>query len=381
MDTAGNLNLLYERASNVAHALVPLNMLRDSFLDELLAHVEIETACQGQTVFSSGAVDRQHVYLISGKLQNTDRSGNTEVIDAENTLYPIAHYQPREHTSIALTDSILMKVDSEHVNRSLAWSQITQYLFTELSLDRNYDEDFEWIQTVLNSNLFLKAPPINVEQVLHRLTPMVVYQDEVVIRQGEIGDCCYFVKEGNAEVIQHDDSTGEAVTLAIIGPGRCFGEDALVYEASRNATIKMKSDGVLMRLEKSDFLLLLAEPEVAQIGKKQLQTMTKTPIYVDIRTEDEYDSGHISMSINIPLNILSLKKRLLSKDLLYLIYCDTGSRSKAAAYFLVKEGYNVRYLTGGYLGQKMAKELVDEDSHILSRGGGVDYMDDVVDGQ
>src|SRR5690625_6415031 len=118
--------------------------------------------------------------------------------------------------------------------------------------------------TVLKYNLFFKFTPINVEQIFSRLEPQVVYAGDTILRQGELGDYAYFIKEGQAEVTRHQG--GAHQHLANISTGRCFGEDALVNEAPRNATIKMLTDGVLMRLSKHDFYRLRSEER--RVGKE-----------------------------------------------------------------------------------------------------------------
>lgn len=176
---------------------------------------------------------------------------------------PIAHHQPRAFTAIAESDCSLLRIDSDRLDKLLTWSEVADYLQLSISRQRDLDEDVDWMMTVLKSNLFFKVPPLNVEHIFSRLTPQVVYSGDVIIRQGEMGDFCYFIKEGEAEVTRHID--GKRQHLATIGIGRCFGEDALVNETVRNASVSMSSDGVLMRLDKQDFYRLLKEPNVASI--------------------------------------------------------------------------------------------------------------------
>ncbi len=361
-------NQLDLEAFSTSGTLVPLKSLKPTYLEDLFRHVVVQTAFPGQSIFECGSYDQQHIFVQHGKLLLEYPSGYKEIVDARTAQLAVVHEQPRPCRAIAMTDCSLLRIDSEQLDRTLSWSQIAEYLMSEIALQRDLDEDVEWMQTVLNSNLFFKVPPVNAEQIFFRLTPMVVDEGEVILRQGEIGDCCYFIKEGTAEVQVCEEDSPTCYKIADIGIGWCFGEDALVNQTVRNATVKMSSDGVLMRLEKSDFLLLLNPPSVEEVTEKEASQLSDSPIYVDVRSEDEYSLGHIAFSANIPLNLMGLKKRLLSPEKLYICYCDTGKRSQAAAYLLGKQGYNVMALKGGYIGAGMSSQLVEEEGHIL-RGG------------
>ncbi|VUD48805.1 Cyclic nucleotide-gated potassium channel [Thalassocella blandensis] len=365
---ANSYGKLIEDAFATADTFVPLKYLRPSFLEDLFHHVAIQTIFANQVIFEDGTIDKQLIYLQSGEIELHYGNGHTEKIDAYQNTMPIANQQPRPCRCVALTDCTLVRIDSDRADRTLSWSQIADYLIAELSLNRDYDEDIDWMQTVLNSNLFLKAPPVNAHQIFSRMTPMVVEKGEVVLRQGDIGDCCYFIKEGEATVSATSSSLEPECELARIGPGRCFGEDALVNETVRNATVTMQTPGVLMRLEKSDFQLLLQNPAIDEVDLSEIREMLEVPIWVDVRTDDEYNEGHLPESANIPLSLLSLKKRVLAPEQLYVMYCDTGRRSAAAAYLLGKEGYNVISLKDGLVGEQLMDKLVKDDGYILRDG-------------
>ncbi len=364
---ASSYGRLIEEALATADTLVPLKSMRSVFLEDLFTHVAVQTVFTDQVIFEDGTFDGQLIYVQSGQVELQYPDGQTEVVDAYNNSIPLANQQPRPCRCVAKTDCAILRVDSDRTDRTLAWSQITDYLIAELSLNRHYDEEIDWMQTVLSSNLFIKAPPVNAQQIFARMTPMVVEKGEVVLQQGDMGDCCYFLKEGQATV-SVKDTVKEAKEVAKIGPGRCFGEDALVNETVRNATVTMLTPGVLMRLEKSDFLLLLSNPAIDEVTFDEIQDMIEKPIWVDVRTDDEYDNSHMPNSANLPLGLLSLKKRVLAPEQLYIMYCDTGRRSGAAAYLLGKEGYNVISLKDGLVGERLSNKLVKDDGHILRDG-------------
>lgn len=350
-----------------AKSLVPLKSLRHGFLEELFLHVQPQSLSKGQTLFHEGSVDNQVIFLSSGSLELRRESGYTEQFSANEYLMPVANEQPRPCDAIVLEDAVVLRIDADRLDRALSWSQITDYMLSELALDRELDGDLDWYQTVLTSNLFFKVPSINAHHIFDAMTPLSVKAGEEVIVEGSDGDCCYFLREGEADILKNSE-LGQPVCVAKIKSGRCFGEDALLEFRRRNATVKMTTDGELMRLEKQDFLKLLREPAVDELDISEVDQLSESPILIDVRTNLEYGESHLAYSANFPLSNLSLKRRLLATEQVYVLYCDTGRRSRAAAYFLGKDGYNVLSLAGGLQKQGMTANLVQDSGYLLRDG-------------
>jgi CRP-like cAMP-binding protein len=355
---------------SLTHTLVPLKDMSESHLLALVDGVEAEVICAGQTIFARGNYDGKHVYLLHGNVILTDESDGKTLIKGRSTLLPIAHSQPRLVTATAESDCSVLRLDSERLDKLLAWSQVADYLQLNISRQRDLDEDIDWMMAILRSNLFFKVPPINVEQIFSRLAPQVVYVGDVIIRQGEFGDQCYFIKEGEAEVWRHSDTGRQH--LANIGVGRCFGEDALVNEAVRNASVIMNTDGVLMRLDKHDFYRLLKEPQVAAITLENFATkINEGAVAIDVRSEEEYSELHIKGAANIPLNLLGIKSRMLDKNRTYIFYCNTGRRSRAAAHLLAQQGYQAFALEDcvQLFSQPRWQEMLDNRFNFVLKDG------------
>jgi rhodanese-related sulfurtransferase len=77
-------------------------------------------------------------------------------------------------------------------------------------------------------------------------------------------------------------------------------------------------------------------------------------VLVDVRSQSEWDRGHIEGSIFLPIDSLRKKpdpkmlaKKLPKKKVLYT-FCVVGMRAKAAAIKLEQQGYTVRALKPGY---------------------------------
>ena len=80
---------------------------------------------------------------------------------------------------------------------------------------------------------------------------------------------------------------------------------------------------------------------------------TTTVILVDVRTAEEYGSGHIENALNIDVKQDDFEKNainMLPKDKTIAVYCRSGRRSKKAAEILSQNGYNVIELDSGYTG-------------------------------
>lgn len=72
-------------------------------------------------------------------------------------------------------------------------------------------------------------------------------------------------------------------------------------------------------------------------------------VLLDVRTKEEYDTGHIKDSILIPVDVLEEQaiESLKDKDATIFIYCRSGNRSKTATKILLNQGYKNVYDLGG----------------------------------
>lgn len=329
--------------------LVPINALTPNHLATLLRDSSIEIICQGQKLFSEGDYDNNHVYLLSGTIAINEGGERLRLLTADEPecRFPLLHYQPRRETVVAEQDCHIIRFNNDRLDGMVAWDQACDYIALNVSSDRSLDEDAEWMTTLLKSNLFYKVPPMNIGQILNKFEPCYFSAGETVIRQGEMGDCCYVIKEGQVGVYKSDNERQAPQQINELGPGLCFGEDALVNDTARNASIVMQTNGVLMRLNKNDFHLLLKMPQVKRLTIAQAK-VEEQAVWIDVRTQDEYESGHVEGALNMPLNLLQLKSRLLDADKLHIVYCNSGRRSDAAAHFLMGAGVKVISLSGGF---------------------------------
>lgn len=75
---------------------------------------------------------------------------------------------------------------------------------------------------------------------------------EVIMQQGESGDCMYVVQSGQVEVTRHEG--GKESRLAVLGEGDVFGEMALFEHERRSATVRALGDARILTIDRKSFL-------------------------------------------------------------------------------------------------------------------------------
>lgn len=83
--------------------------------------------------------------------------------------------------------------------------------------------------------------------------------------------------------------------------------------------------------------------------------------FVDVRTPEEYSSGHAIRAINIPLNELEGKLDRLEKNEPVYLICETGRRSKLAGDILAKNGFKWIFSVDGGMARWRAEGLQVEN--------------------
>jgi len=330
--------------------LVPLNALTEENLRTLAASTNVASFARDTVLFREGDTDDFAIYLIDGAvtLNSVDRSITRDVsVGADSARYALAQLKPRQFSGTAKTDVTIARVDGALLDRLLTWEQAAGYEVTEYDAGGE-TVDQEWMLSLLRSELFQRLPTANVNALFASMETVPVDAGQVIIRQGDPGDDYYMVKEGRATVSRKSERTGKVVILNEIGEGSGFGEEALLSGTPRNATIIMKSDGVLMRLGKSAFDSLLKAPLIKWVDEAQVRSMIHDGAgVIDVRLEDEYRNGHIAGAINIPLYLLRVKANGLDSSKPYVVCCQTGNRSASAAFLLTQRGLDVFVLRGG----------------------------------
>lgn len=332
-------------------SFVPLDSLSAESLAKLTERIRPQQASAGQTLFRLGETNQDAVYLLSGRVRLADKEGRAETISSGSAAarHPLANHQPRRCSAVADSEVRFIRIDNELLDILITWEQSAGYVVREISPEAELDDEGDWMIRTLQSSVFHHIPPANIQAVFNRMESVTVGKGQDVVVQGEEGDYYYILKQGRAEVLRRSDTGGKLVRLAEKRVGDGFGEEALISDTARNATVRMLVDGELMRLSKQDFEELLEAPVLEEVGREEAAPMVEREgaTLVDVRLENEFAAGHMPGAINMPLYLLRLKSRGLSGNRPIIVYCDTGRRSSAAAFVLSERGFDVYVLKGG----------------------------------
>ena len=328
----------------------PLNAINPDNLSELAKQIQPENISAGSKLFSKGDKDKFQFFLVEGEITLSADSNIVKTIKAGTNggLTAIAQVIPRPVTAIAKTDCVFFKVSANTIDVMLTWDQAGSYQVTELGVD-DADDDDDWMNRLLQTEAFHRIPPANIQAIFTRMESIPVKAGEAIINQGDDGDYFYIIKNGRCLVTRTMPGQDKAIKLAELKDGDTFGEEALISSNKRNATITMLTSGTLNRLSKEDFIELLNEPLLDWVDYEKAQELIDTDgaVWLDVRLPAEHQADAINSGMHIPLIFLRMKIDSLNPNSSYVVYCDTGRRSSAAAFLLSERGYTTYILKDG----------------------------------
>ena len=335
----------------------PLDGLKAENLHALARKTQVKELAAGRLLFKQGDTDKRTFYLVAGhlELRVDDRTVGTIRAGTPEARAALAPGLPRKFTARAGTDLQYIMIESDLLDVLITWDQTGHYEVAELNSD-SLGVTGDWMTTLLQTKAFHRIPPANIQAIFMRMQRLNYRARDVVIKQGAEGDYFYVVVAGKCTVTRETPLNKEGIKLAELGPGDSFGEEALIAEAKRNATVTMATDGTLMRLGKHDFQPLLNEPLLQWVDHEAARKIVaEGGKWLDVRLPSEFQNFRIDEAVNIPLYFIRLKLNALDRNVKYVVCCDTGRRSSAAAYILSERGFEAYVLKGGLAATEAAR--------------------------
>lgn len=330
--------------------LQPLASLGDEGLRELAGLCRVERVSRNLDPFRLRDWDSQVIYLVKGELKLDYADGSMDLLvgGSGEALLPLVKGGRRPVGAKAVTDVDLLCLDEDTLDILVTWNQVAA---PAGAAGEGEARDWRTMSGMfaaqnLTQGAFATLPPAHIDTLLGRFQRVKVKRGQVVVHQGDAGDYYYVIERGRCRVSRQVG--GGEVDLAELKAGDTFGEDALVTDTTRNATVTMKSDGILLRLDKADFIELLREPLLHRLDPAEAdRRIAAGATWVDVRFTAEFLHDGLAGAINVPVNELRDAMGMFDANKEYVVYCQTGRRSSAAAFLLSQRGIRAYLLAGG----------------------------------
>jgi rhodanese-related sulfurtransferase len=303
----------------------------------------------------------QSLYLLKGDLGLRFVDGTKLILrgGSEAASYPVNSSKIQLQDTVAITEIEIVRIDDDLLDIMITWDQLSgaepAHARRETDESQAKRATGDWMQDTsvfsadkLQKGVFSRLPAANIEEMFKRMVTVEVRAGQTVITQGAEGDYYYLIEDGTVTVSRITDPSKPSTILAELQAGDAFGEEALVSDNKRNATVTMKTDGSLLKLNKTDFTELLKAPLINKVDMaKALQLADAGAIWLDVRFPSEFKFDHLPAAMSTPLNEIRQHAEQLDKTKTYIAYCQTGRRSSAAAFILIEHGLKVYVLDGG----------------------------------
>lgn len=334
--------------------LEPVRGLSSLRLKELASLCQVEVWPLGADPLLEKSGVAQFIYLLSGELKIVlpDLSVRLLVGGCDIANWPIGYKTVLPVSSKAITPIELLRIDFDLLDIMMTWDELSSV--AESKPQQGHDDAAQWSTMTgafsaqaLTSSALAQLPAAHIHELLQRFERIKVKRGQTIIREGEAGDYYYLIESGRCEVSKRLGGTD--MSLAELKSGDSFGEEALVSDCQRNASVTMKTDGALQRLAKPDFVELLQAPllhAVDRVDADQRVAAGKAS-WLDVRYPAEFTEDGLPGAINLPLNEIRSALGLLDKNREYIVYCQSGRRSSAAAFLLAQHGFKAGWLRGG----------------------------------
>lgn len=332
------------------------NKLNEHCLKELSMKVETIIFPKGTEIVKQNAPADYLYFIKRGEVEVTKRTRhgqnakitnlNSGEVFGEMALLTCSS---RNNTVTALTEATLFRLSRADFDTILMMDAGLKGLMESKVCDyKTYNE----VKTLQPLALL---PPEKMGALMEKFNEQKAAKGEIIVQEGEPGDNYYIIKTGRASVSRENQ------VIDMISVGDAFGEEAIIRDRKRNATITALEDMTLFVLNKNDFNELLKKSHLDFTFSEDIseEAMSKY-VFIDARIPPEFEEEHIAGAINIPLEDLRHKFFELDPNTEYLTYCTNDSRGMAAAFLMASQGFKAKNLRGG-LSSWLGPLLNDKD--------------------
>jgi CRP-like cAMP-binding protein len=316
--------------------LNPFKKMNERDFTDVMAGARLLHVPKGKMIFKRADEDSKVYWLVSGSIDLLDENFEAKnrkagEIAARN---PIDNNSPHLLTAVSKEQLKVLTIERSALGNFARSKKRTP------STRKQKEKEVDWMSALLSSPLFEFIPPTNIQKLFAKFEAIQMRKGTAVIKQGDKGDFFYVIQSGHVKVERR--SGNKTVVLAELHAGDNFGQDALVSDIPRNATVTMTTNGMIMRLSPPDFESLLMKPVIEKMGMEETMGMIKQgnpkTYIIDVRSAKEVEADKIANSLNVPLLLLRKNAPRLSKEAIFVMADEGGKRAELGAYILNEKG-------------------------------------------
>src|SRR3990172_368298 len=321
--------------------------ISDGALDELSQKLEIVSLSSGSVVIRQGTPPDAFYFLKQGEVEVLKQTGSGQPVRlsvvssgqgfGEVALLTCSH---RSSSVVAKTDIILYRLSKKDFEDTIMMdSTFTSMLVKKI-------QGYSVFNRLKTYQPFALLEPEKMLALTDRLVEKKFAPGENIVEQGGPGDYYYVIKAGRVGVLVRKKNEQEQSQVAVLGEGESFGEEALIREQKRNATVRALEETSVLALDKKDFDRVLRTTFLEFVFTEDIEGLqadkTGQYVFLDARIPAEYEEEHIAGAVNIPMEVLRQKYPELDRSKVYFAYCTNESRGMAAAFLLRSQGFDAK---------------------------------------
>lgn len=329
----------------------PLTLISEKHVERLLEGAAIVRLAKGQFLFRKAPAPETSYFLMEGEVEVRESFENRSTVDANGSQarFPLEDLCKGGASVRALSDAMVLTLTRDAIDQLMASSDdggLDVMLVSDAEeqleaarFDDEYSED--WMARLLESPPMSHLSATNIQRCFIELERVPMKAGEDVVQAGSRGEHFFILMQGDAKVLTEENGPYKGQTFDLV-PGDYFGEEALVADTIRNATVRMATDGVVGRLDRKQFDAIFKSSLVQTIDLAKARSFLASAgigyEIFDVRFAPEYRHGHVEGAVNLPVVMLRKRLRELDRAKTYLVTPEGGRRSELAVYLLRQAG-------------------------------------------
>ena len=326
----------------ILKGLSPFSALSDANFIKIAARGEIKSQPAGALLFKRFSNDADSHWLLTGQLNLVnDAFENRAFTESDSQTYgAVDDFQPHTVSAVCETPCAVFTLSKT------VQSEIETLLEAAASTAENSLSIGNWMERLLSTPLFEFIPPTNIQELFKRFKTRQVTSGEIIIKQGEPGDYFYMIKTGSVSV--HVEMNGKVNQVAKLTAGQSFGQDALVSDLPRNATIMATAPCELGMLTEADFEDLLLSPVIEVITPAEIEEAARvqgTQVQIlNLYQPDDLQPEAAAEELAIPFMALRNHIHEFSKEIVYVVRGPASPKINLLGAYLLNEAGHTAYV-------------------------------------